>query len=574
MRSFYKALYMLPPASQRHFWMCLIFSIASAVSETVALTSILPFFQETLGIQNQISDVYWKLITNVFGESVNDKNRTTLAGIISLVLLTFSVIVRVINIFISNSFSHSQRHHISVAIFTKYIKLPFAQASEIDQSEIQNIILSEVDQVTDLVFVPLISVINSLMLLIMLTTALVIIDPLTAITALTFFILMYITVLFTTRSQLQKLGINRNIQNKKRFSVVRDYIENQKYMRFKEISEKSLSLFDKAAQSFSYNLYMNASIAQTPRYFIEFVTIGSLIAAGIYVTAASGNNDSQVIRMLPFIGLLGLASLRMLPAFQSLYHGISYLNFGQPALDNIDEFLHKNNHLLSETKKFPPCPEIQNISLKSITYSYSQNSPPILQDCDYTFKAGKSYAITGASGSGKSTLLDILLGLRMAEKGSVYINDLTIQTQDIDLQSRCGLVAQNPTILEGTVRDNLLFFAPNLKLNANNPILEMLKDPNADNDILQQFDRRLYPNSGLSGGQLQRLALARALLLKPNILFLDEATSALDKETAHRILTNLLNSFNGIIIHITHDHDLARIHDHTLLLTDGKIFSN
>lgn len=571
MRSFFRAVHIIPPASQKHLSICLIFSIASALSETIALTSILPFFQETLGIENHISQKYWQIVNDFFGETVNENNRTILAGLMSLALLTFSVIIRTMNIVISNNFSHSQRHHISVAIFEKYMKISFSQASKIDESEMQNIILSEVDQVTDLIFVPIISVINSLMILITLTTALIIIDPMTATVTLTFFTLMYFTVLLATRSRLQKLGINRNIQNKKRFAVVKNYIENQKYIRFKELSSTSLSLFDKAAQNFSRNLSMNASIAQTPRYFIEFLIIGFLIVAGIYVTSASQNAGDQIIHMLPFIGLLGLASLRMLPAFQSLYHGISYLNFGQPALNNINDFLAMNSQTLTKNIRSAPCPKIQNLSLNSVTFYYSKNSPPILQDCDYTFQAGTSYAITGASGSGKSTLLDILLGLRMPTKGSVSLNDLTIQPQLVDFQSQCGLVAQRPTILEGTVRDNLAFLNSEFSLDTDNSVLEMLKDPHAEHDILQQLDRRLYLNSGLSGGQLQRLALARALLLKPNVLFLDEATSALDKETANRIVKNLLNTFKGIIIHITHDQEIAQLHDHIIQLKEGKL---
>lgn len=566
-----KALSLLTPSSYWHFWSCVFLAAASAISETIALTSILPFFQEALGITNHISILYWKFLESIFQNHIYNFNRAHVLGVISLCFLIISVVIRLINVWVGNNFSHSQRYHISSLIFAHFVNNSFTKASQIDQSEVQNIILSEVDQVTDLIFIPIISIVNALMLLISLTAALVVIDAPTALTALIFFSSMYLLVLFLTRRSLANLGRHRNVQNKKRFEVVRDYVENLKYMNFMKLSSNSLMLFTKASKVFANNLAMNASIAQIPRYVIEFATIGSLIIAGMYVTDISKDGGNEIVQMLPFIGLLGLSSLRMLPAFQALYHGISYINFGEPALDNINRFLLQSSKEASEPYQSKRCPEVQKLELHSVNFTYSSGNRHILNECSYTFYRGKSYSIIGASGTGKSTLLDVLLGLRMPTKGTVTINEDCSEITSVEFQNQCGLVLQNSTILEGTVKDNLTFFNTEIQVCSSDPILSMLGTAPSDDDILKRLDQRVYPNSGMSGGQSQRIALARALLRKPSVLFLDEATSALDKRAAKDIMQKIIDSFEGIIIHITHDIEIAQQHDYILELVDGKL---
>jgi ABC-type bacteriocin/lantibiotic exporter with double-glycine peptidase domain len=220
---------------------------------------------------------------------------------------------------------------------------------------------------------------------------------------------------------------------------------------------------------------------------------------------------------------------------------------------------------LAEKKQSTPYPskksKITTLKLSKLSYGYADDN--IIDNLSFTFKAGKTYAIIGKSGSGKSTLADVLLGFKKPHSGSILINNKNILFNK--LKDNIALVEQRPKVFSISARQNLL-----LGLKEEGDILSQAIYAVNLSDFFKDLEMGLetklnYQGENFSGGQLQRLGIARALIRKPDVLILDEATSALDPATRSKVVKNVKEWMSdGIIIFITHDYEISNFCDEIL----------
>lgn len=176
---------------------------------------------------------------------------------------------------------------------------------------------------------------------------------------------------------------------------------------------------------------------------------------------------------------------------------------------------------------------VDAITFDHVSFNYKDSKKDVLTDISFHAKKGQTIGFVGPTGSGKTTILKLLLGLYRAQKGDIFINDINVKDINYDfLRTRVGYVSQETQLFTGTIRENLLF----VKADApDQQCMEALELASALS-IIEKTGKGLDSKIGegglkLSGGEKQRLAIARALLRKPNILIFDEATSNLDAIT-------------------------------------------
>jgi ABC-type multidrug transport system fused ATPase/permease subunit len=215
-----------------------------------------------------------------------------------------------------------------------------------------------------------------------------------------------------------------------------------------------------------------------------------------------------------------------------------------------------------------------DITLDAVDFRYPGGKEPALYDVDLVIGWRKVVALVGSSGSGKSTIVDILAGLRQPTGGAVRIDGRDLC--DINLSSwrkRIGYVTQDTTVFNDTVRNNLLFARPDAR---ESDIATCLKAAHLTN-VIEALPAGLDTVLGeggviLSGGERQRLALARALIGKPELLLLDEATSALDNE-AERIVQRAIEDISQemTVLVVAHRLSTVRKADIIYVIEDGRI---
>ena len=219
------------------------------------------------------------------------------------------------------------------------------------------------------------------------------------------------------------------------------------------------------------------------------------------------------------------------------------------------------------------CSELSSSSLevRNLNMSFSPIKPPFIRNIDFVLPAGSMLTIVGESGCGKSTLIKLLTGLLTQTSGSIKYGGLEwLNFEDTAIREAVGYVSQDVVGMRDTIENNIRLFRDSFSFN---DIRKAAKLAELDSFILNLPNSYLTMlgdgGAGLSGGQLQRLEISRALLKKPMFLFLDEATSALDIPTEKRVYENL-RSLGITIISVAHRLISAQMSDFVLSLDSGR----
>ena len=216
-----------------------------------------------------------------------------------------------------------------------------------------------------------------------------------------------------------------------------------------------------------------------------------------------------------------------------------------------------------------------NIELSNVYFRYNQNAPYVVNGMSLKIRAGEYIAIVGSTGCGKSTLVRLLLGFETPEKGAVYYDGKDLTGLDLrSLRRRIGTVTQDGSLFQGDIYSNIVISAPHLGLDEAWEAAELAGIADDIRAMPMGMQTLISEGQGgISGGQKQRLMIARAVAPKPKILIFDEATSALDNRTQKQV-SEALDSLNCTRIVIAHRLSTIRNCDRILVLEGGKILED
>ena len=318
------------------------------------------------------------------------------------------------------------------------------------------------------------------------------------------------------------------------------------------------------------NLYaQNAKLTYNPPAFIKLNSVISLaisLIGNIVMYAAAVKSGVSVADYYAFGTAYGTVS----GAFMSLAGMALTVAQIKPILETVQPFFNTVPEI-SEGKEVITRLS-GGIELTNVSFRYNENMPLILDNMSLKIRPGQYVAIVGKTGCGKSTLMRLLLGFEKPQKGAVYYDGRDIERIDLkSLRRRIGVVMQNGKLFSGDIYSNIVISAPWLtqsdawdaaeKAGIAEDIRRM---PMGMNTIISEG------SGGISGGQRQRLMIARAIAPKPKILMLDEATSALDNLTQKRV-SESLDSLKCTRIVIAHRLSTIKQCDRILVLDGGKI---
>ena len=417
----------------------------------------------------------------------------------------------------------------------------------------------------------IILIIGDFGLLFVLSASLFIIDPLTAIVIFSSFSLLgiyiyrkYQNVALNLSSENSKLVIRANRMISETLSNYKElYARNQIGYSTKEIG--------KVRVESAYSFAELAFLPNVSKYVIEaFLVAGALIISGIqfYLTDAS----TAISILTVFLA----AGSRIAPALLRIQQNAilmrSSLGYASPVLEMIEAFSEVSPKVYSgsESSNFHGTVKFENIN-----FAYKESYPNALTNVSFTVQENEFFGIVGTSGAGKSTLLDIMLGILEPTDGKVEVSGLPPR---VAIQQHSGAIAyvpQEAQLISGSVRHNLHFGVPE-ETYSEREMISAIQTVGL-NGFLENLPNGIDSDLGingfqLSGGEAQRLALARALLSKPSILILDEALSALDNMTEITISNNLSQLKGKItLIMITHRISSLFNFDNIIVLESGEI---
>jgi ABC-type multidrug transport system fused ATPase/permease subunit len=324
----------------------------------------------------------------------------------------------------------------------------------------------------------------------------------------------------------------------------------------------------------SNNLAQTEFMPYITKYVIEVVLV-----VFSFTLAASQFLLQDATHAVATLSLFMAAGMRIAPAVMRIQQAsvqlVGSLANSSTTLGILRDF--PNGLELLEEKNYVP--EIDHnqtlIECINLSFTYNGNSKPTLENINISLKSGNLMAIVGPSGSGKSTLVDLIMGMLTPKEGEVLINGIPVFEFIQRYPGQIGYVPQKIFLLAGSIQENIGLGLEKSEIDSKR-VWECLKFVQMF-DFVHSLPKQEHENIGdngvsLSGGQLQRLGLARALYTNPRIIILDEATSALDPET-ERLISEVISSFKGskTIIVIAHREQSLRVADKLVLMENGKV---
>ena len=317
-------------------------------------------------------------------------------------------------------------------------------------------------------------------------------------------------------------------------------------------------------------VYKNqAKITYAPPWLLRYASvINALLSllgtlAFYYISVTQHVSVSNYMAFSASYGMIGAALLSMSDLTTTFASVKPQLEMVAPILDASPE---------TDTEKTV----LQNVSgaieLSHVSFRYDENGPDLLNDVSLKIKPHEYVAIVGRTGCGKSTLMRLMMGFETPRKGAIYYDNVDLNRLDLrSLRRRIGVVIQNGRLFAGDIFSNIAISAPNLTMEE---AWEIARLSGLDQDIadmpMGMYTMVTEGSGGISGGQRQRLMIARALACKPRILMLDEATSALDNITQKQVADSLA-SLSCTRVVIAHRLSTIKECDRIIVLDGGQI---
>lgn len=339
----------------------------------------------------------------------------------------------------------------------------------------------------------------------------------------------------------------------KKLGSLREFRQKFEEGRFKNLQEafggiKEIKIFKK--ENFFLNNYLFFSkniskifviyfiIQRFAKIYFELVLIVGLVLLLLFFKS---ENSIQSKDFFASISVFLFAALRLIPSLSRLILAFNSIKFSKRAVENIHEELSNQTYQINDQKINYPN-DFQNLKIENLSITYENRNQPIIENFNYQIKKGQKILIVGETGSGKSTLVDVIIGIKKRDKGKIFLNE---KNEVQNIFPFTSYVPQNVFLFDDTISNNITFNDENFDQNKIDKVIKV--------SILENFINGLPNNlntiigekgSQISGGQAQRIGVARALYHDKPIIIFDEATSSLDNETEEKLIKNMFNYYN------------------------------
>ena len=312
-----------------------------------------------------------------------------------------------------------------------------------------------------------------------------------------------------------------------------------------------------------------------PKYLIEAVCMCGILA---YLTFEIFNNP-YYMDIVPGIAVFVAAAYKLLPSVNSIFTYLNFVIFHKASIDLVYDDIKEANELAiqenADSCDIKPMTFDHDIVLNHVSFAYDNTERMVLEDVNIKIPKGKSVAFVGPSGGGKTTLADIVIGLLRPVSGKVLVDGKDIIENIEGWRKQIGYIPQNIFLVDDSLKNNVAW-GVNEASTDENKVWQALADAQIA-DFVRESEKGLEMDVGergtrISGGQRQRLGIARALYRNPQVLVFDEATSALDNETEKEVM-KAIESLQGTRTMIMIAHRLTTVEkcDIIFRVENGKV---
>ncbi len=451
-------------------------------------------------------------------------------------------------VYVQNRFIALNRNKLISQVLREFLNRPYEFYLDADIPTVFRLTDSDIPNVFN-ILMAMISLVSESVVFVLLCIVMIVTDWKLLLFLLVVFGILSFLIIKVLKPRLAKLGErNQSIQSKiAKWRIQAIYgIKDVKVLHREAFFADNYEQSGKVGAGYAER---HAVLNNLPRLLIETVFMASVL--GYIVLYISFGKDAS--SLVPMLTTFAIAAIRMMPSVNRINTYLTDISFFRPCLDyvyenmNINEISRRTNQTLQPADRSKKMQLQDCIALKDIVYAYPNTNKLIFDKANMIVPYGKSVGIMGPSGAGKSTIVDILLGLLKIREGSITCDGVNIFDNYPAWLAQIGYIPQSIYLIDESIRNNIAFGIAEEEIDDNH-IWQALEEAQLK-EFIKGLPEGLDTAIGdrgirISGGQRQRLGIARALYHNPEILVFDEATSALDNETEAAVM-EAINSFHG-----------------------------
>lgn len=519
--------------------------------ETLGVSMILPVVEVIMDPQSVMDNaLVAKLVEVLHIETDRQLIMIMLGALIALFVIKNAYFV--FQIYVQNTFVTRNRNRMISRVMREFLGRPYEEYLGADIPTVFRLTDSDIPNAFQLVLV-MIQMVTEIVVAVSLSVMLVVVSPGMCLFIIVIFLGMTLIITKVLKPRLNRIGHkNQMIQSRiAKWRIQSIYgLKDVKVLHREEFFVRNY--YESGA--IGANVARNYAVLNNlPRLLIETIFMAAMLLFIMLYIVRGGN----IAVLAPQLTAFAVAAVRIMPGTNRINTYLSEIAYSQPCLDYLYENLNESmkmdvngsvTGLTNEKKEDLPNAELRDkIVLDHITYAYPNTTKNIFTDAHMEVRKGQSVGIMGPSGAGKSTIVDILLGLLHVQEGTITCDGVSIFENYPSWLSMIGYIPQSIYLIDESIRDNIAFGIDADKID-DRRIWEVLEEAQLK-EFVEELPDGLDTTIGdrgvrISGGQRQRLGIARALYHNPEILVFDEATSALDTDTEKAVM-DAINSFHG-----------------------------
>ncbi len=548
-----KVSYLFDRKQKRQIAGLALLILIGGLLETVGVSMLLPVVQAIMDPEQLMeNELVGKVTEALHIETSRQLIILMLGALIALYVVKNAYLL--FQTYVQNTFVTRNRNRMISRVMREFLNRPYEEYLGADIPTVFRLTDSDIPNAFQLILV-MIQMVTEIVVAGFLCIVLVVVSPAMSLFIFCIFLGMTLMITKVLKPRLNAIG-HKNQQIQSRIAKWRI----QSIYGLKDV--KVLHREEFFVRNYYESGAIGADVARNyavfnnlPRLLIETIFMASMLLFIMLYMLRGGN----ITVLIPQLSAFAVAGIRVMPGTNRINTYLSEIAYSQPCLDYLYENLTANMKMDvngsvtglargggAQTQEVRT--HLQDkIVLDHITYAYPNTEKNIFTDAHMEVKKGQSVGIMGPSGAGKSTVVDILLGLLRVQAGTITCDGVNIFDNYADWLSKIGYIPQSIYLIDESIRDNIAFGIDADKID-DRRIWEVLEEAQLK-EFVEELPEGLDTTIGdrgvrISGGQRQRLGIARALYHNPEILVFDEATSALDNDTEKAVM-DAINNFHG-----------------------------
>ena len=538
----FKLNYILKKKYKIYFIIFICTLLIGLIFQLIGISSVAPltasFFE-----QSEESKIYLNLVKFLPILKSYDNFFVLLTFFIMFVII--SNLIFVFSTYLSAKITFAIERDLRNTLVSKFINNSYSFFFKTNNSNFISLMINETQRLCTAVMLPIAEVISRTVLVLGICAFLIYTSNSNIIIIIGLVLFTYFIYYLLIRRKILENNKLLTINNQELIKNSDGLFKSLREIKIYQIEDLFLNKIISISQKIQKIRFFTVFFSNSPRYYMEIIMLIIVYALfNIY-------RDSINLEKISLFALYFYAFFKVLPSLQGLF---SQLMVARSNIDSLNVIYEKFKDFKIYNKNFSnhesqSLENFGNINLENIVFNYDGNK--LLDKVNLNIKQGDKIGIKGKSGSGKTSLINLILGMIEPKEGIIYFNDKPINPNQIisRFNGKIGIIPQNPTMIETTIEENILLG----QTKNEKRLIESLKTAGLNNFSLKDLEKNVHSTSlNLSGGQIQRIAIARAIYRLPNILIIDDGFNQLDEETEKNIINDLMKIKNLTIIMIYH----------------------